>query len=167
MRVLLTATGLLAMSLGSAYADEEYRIEYVDAYACPSLELIVQLDKYLTVVDQVLLAVKWAGRPVPTIRAQIENFNDTLDPGKATCPLLQQHVLIRTVDVYQPSSVAEGFPALVVEIRLPTPEVAEQEWPTYYGLKTNEGYDCAVKTLTNADGSYKNRGNPHCGTQGL
>jgi hypothetical protein len=168
MRTLLVAIGLLALSLGPIYAGEnEYRIEYVDAYACPSRDIVEELDKYLTILDQMLFVVKWAGRAVPTMHARVQGFNDKLDPDKPTCPRFQQHVLIRTVDIYQPSSLAEGYPALVVEMRLPNPDVEEHEWPTYYGLKTNEKYDCGRTTLTTADGSYTNRGNPNCGTEGL
>jgi hypothetical protein len=168
MRVLFAAAGLLAMSLGSVYAGEsKYRIEYVQAYACPSRETIVELDKHLTMLDRMLFAVKWAGGTVPTVRDRIKNFNDKLDLNNATCLLLEQHVLIRTVDVYRPVWLAEGFPAFVVEMRLPTAEVEESEWPTYYGLKTNEEFDCNVGIPTRVDDFHTTQINSNCGIQEL
>jgi hypothetical protein len=102
------------------------------------------------------------------MQISIQAFNDKLDAGALECPHIEGFVLLKSVGIYKPSWTPEGYPAIIVEIKLPDPDLKPEAWPVFVGLKTNPTFNCNMMVVGNpAEGSSTLLENPNCGLHDL
>jgi hypothetical protein len=146
----------------------ETRVQYVDGYFCRDLYTLEALDEYLSYTEHKLFAVRMTGGVTPTVRERIQMFNDKLDPGKAECPHIQEYAELRPIGLYKSPWREEGYTAIVVEARLPVPNLEPEKWSIFVGLKENTEFYCSTLiSEENEDYSYAVMENPNCRIHGL
>jgi len=148
MRTIFAVCGLLLAALyHHPAAAGEPTVEYVNDYFCRDLITYEAMDEYLDLN-------RWSFTETASLDPDsvdgtsagsfILKFNAITSGGLTPCPHIKGYVLAKKVGVYQPPWMEEGFPAILVEIRIPSVFYPEDptKWPILYGLKVNQRFYC-------------------------
>ncbi len=151
MRTPLAICGLLAALYSYPASAGEPTVEYVNDYFCRDVLTYEALDEYLDLNQGSFTetaSLDTDNVEGTSIGSFVLKFNAITGGTVTPCPHIRGYVLTKKVGIYQPPWMEEGFPAILMEIRLPSilyPDNPEK-WEVLYGLKVNRRFYCDSET---------------------